>query len=694
MKTLLTFLVSICWISISWAQNTPTLTQNKPAVIPALREWKSNEGRFELKKGTNIVMDSNDKVTLEKAARIFQQDLFTFTGIKPEIKTGNPKTGDIFLSLQEKDESIGPEGYVLTINDRITISALKYKGLFWGTRTILQLLEQDPAHASIPRGVARDFPKYEVRGFMLDVGRKFFTMDFLRNYVRLMSYYKMGDFQIHLNDNGFKIYFNNDWDKTYAAFRLENTTYPALTAKDGSYSKKEFVELQQLANDYGVTIIPEIDVPAHSLSFAHAIPEIGSKEYGMDHLDLHNPLTYQVVENVFNEYLQGPDPVFINQEVHIGTDEYNKKEAEAFRKFTDHFIKYVQGFGKDVRVWGALTHAKGETPVTSHNVTMNAWYNGYADPMEMKKLGYKLISTPDGYLYIVPAAGYYYDYLNTKMLFEKWEPINAGNVTFEEGDPTIRGGMFAVWNDIVGNGITMKDVNDRVFPAMQVLAQKMWTGTETGYTYESFRETAAHIGEGPGLNMRGKLAGDENGLVVSCNFEKNKKKPINATFSAGNTGQALWLKGGASYLELPFTEIGYDYTVSFRVYPEELFPGAVLFSSTDASVKIMDNGKLGFTREGYSDDFEYALPLRTWTTITITGTNKGTCLYVNGTLKTKLYDRLNFYNGFKDPRRRVQTLFFPLQLIGDKKQAFKGGIDDFCVFNRVLDDEKIGQLFR
>ncbi|MCH5685062.1 family 20 glycosylhydrolase [Niabella sp. W65] len=140
-----------------------------------------------------------------------------------------------------------------------------------------------------------------------------------------MSYYKMNDFQIHLNDNGFKQFFGNNWDSTYAAFRLENSTYPTLTAKDGSYSKKQFIELQNLASSYGVNIVPEIDVPAHSLAFTRAIPEIGSKKYGMDHLDLDHPKTMEVIDNVFKEYLSGPNPVFTGPDVHIGTDEYAKK---------------------------------------------------------------------------------------------------------------------------------------------------------------------------------------------------------------------------------------------------------------------------------------------------------------------------------------------------------------------------------
>ena len=82
-----------------------------------------------------------------------------------------------------------------------------------------------------------------------------------------MSYYKMNTLQIHLNDNGFKQYFDHNWGKTYAAFRLESDTYPGLTAFDGFYTKAEFREFQKWSVNYGIEIIPEIDVPAHSLCF-------------------------------------------------------------------------------------------------------------------------------------------------------------------------------------------------------------------------------------------------------------------------------------------------------------------------------------------------------------------------------------------------------------------------------------------
>ena len=94
-----------------------------------------------------------------------------------------------------------------------------------------------------------------------------------------------------------------------------------------------------------VEIIPEIDVPAHSLALTRYMPEIGSEEYGMDHLDLFKPETYEFVDALFKEYLEGDQPVFRGPKVHIGTDEYSNKDKEVvekFRYFTDHYIRLVE----------------------------------------------------------------------------------------------------------------------------------------------------------------------------------------------------------------------------------------------------------------------------------------------------------------------------------------------------------------
>ncbi|WP_051691984.1 family 20 glycosylhydrolase [Pedobacter borealis] len=663
----------------------------QPFVIPALREWHGGMGDFYLSNISRIVLNNADAGVLKKAADILKTELKAQTGFSLKTAIGKPKKGDIYLTLNEADTAIGDEGYYLTVDRVITISALKYQGLFWGTRTLLQLLEQNKA---IPKGIARDYPEFKVRGFVIDDGRKFFSLQFLRDYVKFMSYYKMNDFQIHLNDKGSKDRSGDSWDSTYSAFRLQSTTYPKLTAKDGSYTKNEFIALQQLANDYAVNIIPEIDVPAHALAFTKAVPEIGSKEFGMDHLDLHNPLTYTVIENVFKEYLSGTHPVFTGKDVHIGTDEYSEKDAEAFRTFTDHFIKYVQAFGKNARVWGALTHAAGTTPVTAKNVTMNTWYNGYANPVEMKKLGYKQISTPDGWLYIVPAAGYYYDYLNIKNIYNKWTPSMIGKVSFPAGDPSIVGGSFAEWNDIVGNGISEKDVHDRVFPAMQVLSQKTWSGNDTAMPFEDFDVLSKKISEGPTLNIRGKIGKAGQSEVALFSFDKKSKhiRLQKAVLVKGVKGKALSFSGKDSFAKLPYTEIGYDYTVSFWINPSVNNPdGAVIFKSPNSIVKLKqgNTGQLGFSRDGYDLDFGYTVPENTWTHFVIAGTNKGTSLYVNNKLEKKLYgDSILFSGKAKQKKRKLETLFFPLQTIG----GFKGKIDELQIWDKILSDQEIADL--
>lgn len=676
----------------------------KPFVIPALREWHGRTGTFQLKKKSKIVLAEKDPV-LQGIASLLQKDLKAMN-ISLEIGSGKPAAGDILLSLNAEDKGLAEEGYHLNIGDYLQISALDKRGAIWGTRTLLQLLEQDPVNHKIPKGESRDYPKYAVRGLVLDVGRKFFTIDFLRDYVKMMSYYKMSEFHIHLNDNGFPIYFKNNWDDVPAAFRLESTTYPTLTAKDGHYTKKEFIELQEMAATYGVDIIPEIDVPAHSLAITRILPEIGSKKYGPDHLDLYHPKTYEIVSNIFKEYLEGPNPVFKGKVVHIGTDEYAKEEAEKFRYFTDYFIKYVQGFGKEARVWGALTHAKGTTPVTAKGVTMNSWYNGYGEPKEMKKLGYNQISTPDGWLYIVPAAGYYYDYLNLKNLYRKWEPINIGNVTFQAGDPTIVGGMFAVWNDKspARNGITEKDVHDRVFPALQVLSQKMWAGTDS-IPFKDFLVKGKEIKEGPGVNQAGYVLGKDS-LVLNYNFDSSKIKdqssyhraaavPNHVRFDKGQYGNALVLSGENNLVKLPLKEIGYGYTVSVWLKPDPSSKGErILFCSENGVFKSSTKSqKMGFSREGEDYEFNYELPAGVWTQVVVTGDHKGTSLYINGKLQEKMTGKEILYPDTKAKMLKVETLVFPLQHLGHMKHSYAGAVDELKVFNKILSVEEISKDF-
>ena len=313
-------------------------TNPKPFVIPELKEWRGAAGDFVPSAAMRIVC--GDDAAQQHVARELAADWAELFGSRPEVTAGRAAKGDIVLALKA-DKNLGDEGYAIRIGDRVTVTAPTAKGLYWATRTLLQLGEQTPDRR-MPQGELRDWPDYGLRGLMIDCGRKFIPMPFLRDWVKILAYYKMNALQIHLNDNGFKQYFGNDWDKTYAAFRLESETFPGLTARDGSYSKREFIDLQHLAADRCVEIIPEIDAPAHTLAFSHYRPELGSKEYGMDHMDLFNPETYRFLDALFEEYLAGDEPVFVGPRVHIGTDEYSNKDPEVvekFRAFTDRYIR-------------------------------------------------------------------------------------------------------------------------------------------------------------------------------------------------------------------------------------------------------------------------------------------------------------------------------------------------------------------
>ena len=475
---------ALCLLVLSLFVQMGLYAQNeKPFVVPELKEWKGSKGDFVPSSDMRVVYADE---ALRAVAEAFAADYGQMFGAAPAVAQGKPSAGDIYFTLK-KDKKLGSEGYAIRVDRYVTVSAPEVVGAYWATRTLLQISEQTEDH-QLPKGQLRDWPDYAMRGFMMDCGRKFIPMSYMRDLVKMMAYYKMNTLQVHLNDNGFKQFFGHDWGRTYAAFRLECDTYPGLTARDGYYTKREFIDFQEEAASRFVEIIPEIDAPAHTLAFSHYKPEIGSQEYGMDHLDLFNPETYKFMDGLFKEYLEGDKPVFRGPRVHIGTDEYSNKKkdvVEKFRAFTDRYIRLVESYGKQACVWGALTHAAGETPVKSENVIMSAWYNGYADPKEMVRQGYKLISIPDGLVYIVPAAGYYYDYLNTQYLYEKWTPAHVGKAVFEEKDPAILGGMFAVWNDHVGNGISVKDIHHRLFPALQTLAAKTW-GAQTGLPYADF----------------------------------------------------------------------------------------------------------------------------------------------------------------------------------------------------------------
>jgi hexosaminidase len=285
----------------------------------------------------------------------------------------------------------------------------------------------------------------------------------------------------------------------YAAFRLNSDRFKGLAAKDGSYTRQDIRELQDVARQYAVTITPEIDTPAHALAFTQYRPDLASQKYSKEFLDLGNSNTYTFMNAIWNEFL----PWFDTKQVNIGEDEYALSDADKYRQFININNAYLKHKGKTAQMWGSLTKMKSNVKVDTDIVT-DVWNNQWANPVDMVKQGFQIINANDKLLYIVPRAGYYHDYLDTQLLYEKWEPyifdLSNPALNLSPNDPHLLGGMFAEWNDKLGSVVSDADVYNRVKPAMQALGNKMWCGTTTDMTYDQFQQLATIIGDAPGTS--------------------------------------------------------------------------------------------------------------------------------------------------------------------------------------------------
>ncbi|RIX52390.1 hypothetical protein D3P08_12980 [Paenibacillus nanensis] len=689
--SLFCILAMLCSVVSLQAASADGVVNAKPKVIPSLQQWTGGTGAYTINDTSRIVYAGGTE--LKATAELFQKDLIEITGQNLPVVSGEtPKSGDFYLTLTgTEDPSIGEEGYLFEAGDYVAIRANTQTGVFYGTRTALQILEQDAEKDSIAKGTAKDFPQYEERGFMLDVGRKFIPMSDLKEYVKIMSYYKLNDFQIHLNDNEiFKDNSRAHWSK-YEAFRLESVKYPELTAKDGHYTKQEFRELQDLANVRGLTITPEIDTPSHALSLTKLRPDLVRDDMPVDHLDITNPEAIAFIKDVWDEYLDGG--WFDTDTVHFGADEFapnDRSTYEVYREFLNIMNDHFKSKGKKARMWGSLNAFPGTTEVDK-DIIVHAWNSGWQNPVTSVAEGFKVINTLDAYLYIVPKAGYYYDYLNKQWLFNNWTPAFVGGSSqLNPDEPNLLGGMFAIWNDMLGKKVSASDVHDRFFEAAPVMAEKMWRGQSTDSTFAEFERLSDLLGTGPGSNLFHDVtsAGD---LVVHYSLDEGSGDTA-ADLSAnaydgrlsgaawtneGKAGGALVFDGPSDHLATELMTKGFPWTASawVKLDTDSQSDEIVLMESEFGALKLKQKGTpyAGFSREGFDYRFETAVPAGRWVHVAFQSDLSGTSFFMDGELKGKLAD----------------NTLLPVARIGSESNAPQGMIDEVKVYDRLLNGNEI-----
>ncbi|MDI3406479.1 family 20 glycosylhydrolase [Streptomyces cavernicola] len=476
-----------------------------PFVVPALREWAGGEGEFRLSGAGRITVPAGSDRLLRLARKV-TAEIAELTGVRlrtPGFSDSAPHDGEIHIRVDSADshpaggERYRTEGSRIVVGPaHVIITAPAYAGAFYATRSLLQILVGEGRRA-LPAGTAVDWPGYARRGFMLDVGRRWFEPSFVRDYVRYMSWFKYNTFQIHLNDNEITAP-DGDWSKAYSAFRLASDApeLAGLAAEDGVYTRPMWDELEDVAADHCVQVIPEIDAPAHARAFIEFKPELGLHGGNSDHLDLTKPGTTEFMKSLYDEFV----PWFRSPIVHFGADEYPKEYAEQYRTYFNTIAAHLRSLGARPMAWGSMKWMTGTAEGYDRDVLLNMWSEDWYTPTMALEDGYHYVNTDDTNLYIVPLADYYHGRtgLDGAWLYQNWEPNVSRTERVEPMAPGLEGAMSAVWNDLVHADYDGEVVHGLVEPTFGLLAQKMWRGVQPGQTYEEFMAGVRRLGVGPG----------------------------------------------------------------------------------------------------------------------------------------------------------------------------------------------------
>jgi hexosaminidase len=502
-------LVTAC-IALCLAAGT---SDSRPPTIPALRSWRPATGSFVLHAGSRLVVDPRHEHRLASEANLFAGELRRLTGRRPPIVVGGElAAGDIQLALGSRDRRLGREGYRLEVGPAVRVGARADAGVFYATRTLLQLLRRG---RPIPAGVARDWPRYPERGLMIDNGRKYFTVGWIKRRIRELAYLKLNHLHLHLSDN--------------QGFRIESDTHPEIVSRE-HLTKKQVRAIVALASRYHVRVVPEIDMPSHLQAALAAHPglqlESAAGVRSTDKLDVALAASRRFVRELITEYL----PLFPGRYWHGGADEYLGSAAayaahpqlerharerygprangvDAYLGFINWIDRLVRRRGKTLRVWH--DGLSGGSAVTVGRDVVVEWWADHAGPRprELLARGHRIMN-----------AGWYPTYYVNGVLgavrpgmrgaYESWAVHRFHGLLIGREDPVAPpylvgrreprnlGSKLNVWNDEPERE-TEQEIERGIAPRLRVIAQKTWNSPMLVARYDDFLRLGSEIGHAP-----------------------------------------------------------------------------------------------------------------------------------------------------------------------------------------------------
>lgn len=496
------------------------------SIIPEPVRITQNQGYFQLP--DNIAIEAPNLPELQLTINFLKDRLTIATGFTATVGNQSGNSNISLLINQSPVAEIGKEGYQLTVTPaKITISANQPAGLFYGVQSLIQLfppaIESSSAVKEIKWQVPRvdiiDYPRLGWRGLMFDVSRHFFTKQEVKDFIDQMVRYKYNLLHWHLTDDeGWRIEIKSLPNlTTKGAMRVNKTGYfntfsPPLPNEPldygGFYTQEDIREVIQYAKERFVNILPEVDVPGHSLAAVVAYPELsctpGADKYrvrsGEPIMDWHgdgtftalvdnnlcpaNEKVYTFLDKVFTEIAA----IFPFDYIHVGGDECaknfweksaavkslmqkeklkNMHEVQAY--FETRVSKIINSKGKKLIGWDEILEGG-----LVENATVMSW-RGEKGGIEAAKLKHDVVMSPTTFAY--------FDYMQGDPIIEplvyaslrlnkayQFEPVPPG-----VDAKYIIGGQANTWTEQIP---TMRHLQYMIWPRAFAIAESVWSPKE------------------------------------------------------------------------------------------------------------------------------------------------------------------------------------------------------------------------
>ncbi|WP_133406479.1 family 20 glycosylhydrolase [Parashewanella tropica] len=528
--------------------------------VPSIKSWSGGAGQFSALNNANVIINSNSSrtestlsgitTTVTETANHFILDLKATTGLNYQATTNNTaNSGDVLLTLLNTyDSSIGDEGYKLDIGDYVEVKANTVTGLYYGTQSLLQALKSDDDNKDIAKGTVSDFPTLPERGIMIDAGRKYWQLSYLKDLIRVLGWQKMNRLHLHLTE----------WN----AFRLSSNN-PALNglAALGSYTESEINELEALAKKHHVIIVPEIDIPGHakllgdfSKSDAFSCNSMSRPGYSWEGasgprwtidytgISTNSPNTGRdFLYSIVDEFL----PWFDGPYFHIGTDEVPESwrlsncseltnyvedtpslstPGDVLVEFIDEMNQRIKSHGKKTQMWN--WYERQNTSIEPANDILVDVWAGNAESAYIN-LGFDVIKTGAGGFYLTPG-------------FENTFPSNSTIYTWNSNASSkVKGVKVSVWTD---TAYTWPDqqFESLMFDSRAVSAERNWSGAQSSSTLNNFLAKARKLGRPDTTEGEQHTISKKNWTVHSAGSQETSSEDGKASNIFDGLGTTIW----------------------------------------------------------------------------------------------------------------------------------------------------------